>query len=112
MSRTLEVDRLARELPNRVAIFAGGMGDPGEAQDIVRDIAAVLESDYELRLRVEDSPHGRPSEGRFVGRLITSKFSARCAVCEAPIAQGAGCIWRRGEGVACIVCGTPEDARS
>jgi len=106
MKTTLEVDRIAASIPSRAAIVAGGLGDPGEALDLVRDLHKVLESDYRLALVTD-----RRAAGKFVGKVIASKFSTSCKVCGKAIAVGAECIWSKGEGCACTACGEPEGVR-
>lgn len=81
-NKPLPVDILARELPDRVALWAGLAGDEAEAVAIVRDLASVFEA-YELRLRA-GAEAARSGSG-FVGRPILAKFASACAVCRGAI---------------------------
>lgn len=118
--RGLPEDQLARELPNRIALCAGGFGDPGEAEQIVRDLSGLLErGGYCLAFReaimrggasapaarrseprpTTDAsasgaqPTGEPAAPRFTGRPLAAKYAGRCAVCGGSFPQGAAILY-------------------
>lgn len=94
MTRTEEIDRLAASIPNRAAIVSGGLGCADEAVEIVRDLSAILESGYSLRLDAAGE-HERRTGEPFRGRPMRSRFSSRCAVCASQIAEGEDIVYSR-----------------
>ena len=101
----MTVDQLAEALPNRIAIAVSGIDSSDDAQ-IIKDLSAVFADGYEFRRCRK--PGGEPA---FLGRLIESKFNTNCGGCSKPHPIGAACIWKKGEGVACLACGEPEEDR-
>ena len=108
MSKPLPVDILAREIPGRAALVAGGLGDDGEALQIVRDLHSLLEGDYQLsfKLGAEQRRQSEALGAKFTGRPMISKFPGRCAVCAKALPTDSSVLYdpdRRK--VACVTCG-------
>jgi hypothetical protein len=109
--KSLRVDVVAREIPNRAAVIAGGFGDEGEALELVKDLNFILESDYEIRLRT-GATQKREAEAKgdgFIGRPMDSQYPGRCAVCSRGFATGDQILFNgdkpKGQRAAHLRCG-------
>lgn len=112
-AKSLPIDVRVRDLRDRIAIVASGLGDPGEAEQIVRELAELLAGGaYDIVLRGSPSAE-RPAQeaahsdgGPSKPIRLASKYTGRCRKCGAAYEEGDPIFWTRGvKGAECVECG-------